>query len=144
MNTLKILLFLIFCSACNNSFGQTIIAQNLEPYDFGMFTLGGQSSGVLNLSENSSLTTSQGITLLNQSTISSAKFLVTTTSVFPINISVSTSDVYLVNQFNETILLQPKLPNDESFNVSVLNPLTLSLGASLLINNNSPDRKSVV
>ncbi|WP_219360234.1 DUF4402 domain-containing protein [Croceibacter atlanticus] len=103
-----------------------------------MFTLGGQSSGVLNLTENSTLTTSQNITVLNQSTISAAKFLVTTTSVFPINVSISTSDVYLVNQFNETILLQPELPNDESFNISVLNPLTVSLGASLLISNNSP------
>ncbi|EAP86431.1 DUF4402 domain-containing protein [Croceibacter atlanticus] len=138
MNNLKVLLILFLCSTYTYSIGQTILAQNIEPYNFGMFTLGGQSSGVLNLTENSTLTTSQNITVLNQSTISAAKFLVTTTSVFPINVSISTSDVYLVNQFNETILLQPELPNDESFNISVLNPLTVSLGASLLISNNSP------
>ena len=73
MNNLKVLLILFLCSTYTYSIGQTILAQNIEPYNFGMFTLGGQSSGVLNLTENSTLTTSQNITVLNQSTISAAK-----------------------------------------------------------------------
>ncbi len=131
--------FILLLVMFNSSAGlaQTFVVQTLQNIDFGLITTSG-SAGFISIDENSIPTTSSNVLLLNQSTVSAASFLVSSTSLIPQNITVTAQEVYLVNSSNQTVLVRPIIPTNKSYTLSLLKPITVNVGAKLILNGNSP------
>ena len=132
MYKIKVVIYICICLSSLSLLGQNFNVETLQNIDFGMFT-SGTNGGTITLESTGQASVTQDLIMIDASNTSAARFLVTTLSVVPLNITVSAPSVYLTNQRNQTILLDPNRISEESFTISVLQPKTIKIGGQLIV-----------
>jgi hypothetical protein len=121
---------------------QSGISQNLTVYNdqvlsFGSFYLLGATGGTLSVSNTGIRTATGSIQDVNSSFLVSA-FTLSTDSVTPVNITISSSPTTLSNGVGDTMSLEAGISNPENPVVQAGSPVQIFIGGTITVSSEVP------
>lgn len=137
MKPLKLVTFLIVALVFHSGISQNITVFNDQELSFGSFYLVGPSGGSLSVSNTGIRTSTGNIQEVNSSFLVSA-FTLSTDSVNPVNITISSSPTTLSNGIGNTMSLEAGISNPENPVVQSGAPVQIFIGGTITVASEIP------
>ena len=137
MKPLKQIIILIVALVFHSGISQNLTVFNDQNLSFGSFYLLGSTGGSLSVSNTGIRTTTGNIQEVNSSFLVSA-FTLSTDSVNPINITISSSPTTLSNGVGDTMSLEAGISNPANPVVQAGSPVQIFIGGTITVASEIP------
>ena len=137
MKPLKLIILLIVALVFHSGISQNLTVFNDQELSFGSFYLVGPSGGSLSVSNTGIRTSTGNIQEVNSSFLVSA-FTLSTDSVNPVNITISSSPTTLSNGIGNTMSLEAGISNPENPVVQSGAPVQIFIGGTITVASEVP------
>lgn len=137
MKPLKLIILLIVALVFHSGISQNLTVFNDQNLSFGSFYLLGATGGSISISNTGIRTTTGNIQDVNSSFLVSA-FTLSTDSLNPVNITITSSPTTLSNGNGDTINLEAGISNPANPTVQAGAPVQIFIGGTITIDNEIP------